>query len=192
MSQRDFLTIVSGLPRSGTSMMMRMLDKGGMAVIVDNIRKADEDNPLGYYEFEPVKKTKEDASWLAGSAGKGVKMVYRLMYDLPAAQRYRVLFMRRNIDEVLKSQEIMLERKGKGGGGMSDEQFKKMFLAEIDKCLSWMRDQPNFQFIEVDYNVMLSQALPQIAAINRFLGGGLDEQAMADVIDPGLWRNRAK
>ena len=81
---KDKIVIVSGLPRSGTSMMMRMLDAGGLPALTDNIRTADEDNPRGYYEFEPVKKTKEDASWLERAPGKVVKMVYRLLYDLPA------------------------------------------------------------------------------------------------------------
>lgn len=191
MSKRNFLTIVSGLPRSGTSMMMRMIEHGGIPVIVDNVRQADEDNPRGYYEFEPVKKTKQDASWVADSPGKCVKMVYRLLYDMPADHHYRVLFMRRNIDEVLKSQEIMLERQGKGGGGLSDDQFKKMFIAEIDKCLNWMTDQPNFEHIEVNYNDMLKDALPLIARIDQFLEGGLNQEKMADVVDPSLWRNRA-
>ena len=106
----EFLTVVSGLPRSGTSMMMRMLEQGGLPVLIDGVRTADDDNPNGYYEFEAVKQTREDASWLEGSEGKAVKMVYRLLYDLPPDRAYRVLFMTRNLDEVLASQRVMLTR----------------------------------------------------------------------------------
>src|SRR5262245_57703089 len=108
-----FITIVSGLPRSGTSLMMRMLEAGGMPVLVDNIRAADEDNPAGYYEFEPVKQTSADNAWVKLAVGKAVKVVYRLLYDLPAGFRYRVLFMQRDMAEVLASQRKMLERAGK-------------------------------------------------------------------------------
>ena len=98
----QFLTIVSGLPRSGTSMMMRMLDQGGLPAIIDGVRTADDDNPAGYYEFEAVKQTKEDPSWLENSEGKVVKMVYRLLYDLPTDRTYRVVFMRRKMEELKK------------------------------------------------------------------------------------------
>lgn len=191
MSQRDYLTIVSGLPRSGTSMMMRMLSEGGLPAIVDNIRVADEDNPQGYYEFEPVKKTKEDASWLQGSAGKVVKMVYRLLYDLPEGHRYRVVMMRRKLDEVIKSQEVMLERSGKSGGALSDEKLKQMFADELARVEKWMDERPHFEYIAIDYNDMIANPAPLAARLNQFLGGGLDEQRMAAVVDPSLYRQRA-
>src|SRR5262245_35974300 len=101
----EFLTIVSGLPRSGTSMMMRMLETGGLPVLTDDVRTPDDDNPNGYYEFEAVKQTKQDDSWLQSSEGKAVKMVYRLLYDLPKDRSYKVLFMRRKMEEVLASQK---------------------------------------------------------------------------------------
>src|SRR5215471_15035568 len=106
------ITIVSGLPRSGTSMMMRMLEMGGMPVIIDQVRQPDVDNPRGYYEFEPAKKTKTDTSWLNHAPGKAVKMVYRLLYDLPSKFTFRVLFMQRKLDEVLVSQRTLLVRQG--------------------------------------------------------------------------------
>ena len=101
MSRRDDIIVVSGQPRSGTSMMMKAIHAGGIAPVIDHICAADEDNPKGYYEFEPVKKTKEDASWLKDAPGKVVKMVYRLLYDLPTDDQYRVVFMRRDLTEVL-------------------------------------------------------------------------------------------
>ena len=111
-TDNKFITIVSGLPRSGTSMMMRMLEAGGMPVITDNLRTADDDNPRGYFEFEPAKKTKDDPSWLNAAEGKAVKMIYKLLYDLPDRLEYRVLIMRRNMQEVLTSQRKMLDRMG--------------------------------------------------------------------------------
>src|SRR5580692_5957036 len=104
------IIVVSGLPRSGTSLMMQMLDNGGVAVVTDNIRAADTDNPRGYYEFEKVKKIKQDASWLPATRGQAFKMVSQLLYDLPAGERYRIIFMERDLDEMLLSQEKMLQR----------------------------------------------------------------------------------
>ena len=188
--KRDYVILVSGLPRTGTSMMMKAIHAGGIESIVDNIRKADEDNPKGYYEFEPVKKTKEDASWLNDALGKVVKMVYRLLYDLPAEFQYRVVFMRRDIKEVLASQNKMLERSGKSGGGISDEQMEALFAAELAKCEKWLAEQPNFSVLSVVHRDMINDAATQVQKINDFLDGGLDTEAMASTVDPALYRNR--
>src|SRR5713226_9097156 len=102
-SEAEFIIVVSGLPRSGTSMMMRMLEAGGLPTITDNIRTADDDNPLGYYEFEPVKQLNKDASWLDTLSNKAVKIIYRLLYSLPRHHRYKVIFMRRKLEEVIAS-----------------------------------------------------------------------------------------
>ncbi len=114
--ERDFITVVSGLPRTGTSMMMKMLEAGGMGVVADNVRQADIGNPEGYYEFEKVKEIKEDISWLAGAQGKVFKMVSMLLYDLPKDFHFKVVFMERDLDEVLISQRKMLDMMGKAGG----------------------------------------------------------------------------
>ena len=107
------IIVVSGLPRSGTSMMMQMLEAGGLPIVTDHIRKADEDNPRGYYELEKVKKIKEDPSWLADCHGKAFKMVSALLYFLPKSRKFKVIFMKRNIEEMLASQRLMLMRLGK-------------------------------------------------------------------------------
>jgi len=191
MSERPYVTIVSGLPRSGTSMMMRMLECGGIAAITDNLRVADTDNPRGYYEFEPAKKTKQDASWVAAAPGKTVKMVYQLVYDLPDGYEYRVLFMRRKMEEVLASQKKMLDRLGTGGAAdISDEQMSKLFRAQLQKFESWIASKPNFQMIDVDYNRMQAEPTAVIAEINDFLDGTLDTAAMQTVVEPELYRNR--
>ncbi len=189
-SKDEFVTIVSGLPRSGTSMMMQMIDKAGIPVLKDDIRVADEDNPKGYYEFEPVKQTKENPSWLERASGTVVKMVYRLLYDLPGKYSYRVIFMRRKLEEVIASQNVMLERSGKEGGGLSDDKLIEVFRAEIDRSNRWLAEQPNFEVLYINYNEMLKEPAPQVAKINEFLGGRLNTEAMMEVVDPTLYRQR--
>jgi len=186
------ITIVSGLPRSGTSMMMRMIEAGGIPALVDHVREADVDNPRGYYEFEPVKKTKEDASWLAQAAGKVVKMVHLLLLDLPTDRDYRVVFTHRELDEVLRSQNIMLERRGKGLTDLPTDKVKQIFQAQIDKVLGRLRDHDCFSVLEVKYNDTLADPAPTIAALNGFLGGELDTDAMRAVVEPALYRNRTE
>ncbi len=189
-TNREYLTIVSGLPRSGTSMAMRMIDQGGIPALIDEVRKADDDNPKGYYEFEPVKQTKKDASWLESAAGKVVKMVYRLLYDLPSTHQYRVVFMKRRLEEVIASQNVMLERRGKAGGSLSDEQLLATFRKEIEKVEQWLAEQPNFETLYVMYNDVLEDAGPTATAINEFLGGNLDTATMRAVVDQSLYRQR--
>ena len=92
---RDVVTIVSGLPRSGTSMMMKMLEAGGIELLIDRVRVADADNPKGYYEFERVKQIETDQAWLPEAQGKAVKMISALLRHLPADCRYRIIFMER-------------------------------------------------------------------------------------------------
>ena len=187
---REYLTIVSGLPRSGTSMMMKMLEAGGIPVVVDHIRTPDDDNPNGYYEFEAVKKTREDAGWVKAAIGKAVKMVYRLLYDLPAEYEYRVVFMRRHLDEVLASQAVMLERHGQSTPSVQDAKMKELFLSQLAKVEKWLAGQPNFAVLDVDYNQMHADPESQIAALDQFLGGGLNRDAMRAVLNPALYRNR--
>ena len=190
MANRDYLTIVSGLPRSGTSLMMQMIHVGGIPALTDEIRKPDEDNPRGYYEFEPVKRTKQDPAWVAGGVGKVVKMVHLLLRDLPAGSRYRVIFARRDLDEVVQSQNIMLERHGKSSGGLPLERMKQMFLAQISEVQNFMNSRPaDFRFIEVNYNELLAAPKPHVSRISAFLDG-LNEAAMLSAIDAKLYRNR--
>jgi hypothetical protein len=186
----ECLTIVSGLPRSGTSMMMQMLEAGGMPVITDYIRTPDTDNPKGYYEFEAVKRTKEDDSWLQGSEGKAVKMVYKLLYDLPNDRSYRVVFMVRKLEEVLASQRVMLQRNGAGADQVSDEQLHHLFRSELQSFDDWVSRQPNTELIKVDYNRIHQNAQPELERVNEFLGENLDVEAMTAVVDKSLYRNR--
>src|SRR5437868_10538215 len=134
------IIIVSGLPRSGTSLMMQMLDGGGIPVLTDAIRAADTDNPRGYYEFEKVKQIKQDASWLPQARGKACKMVSQLLYDLPASEKYRIVFMERDLDEILVSQEKMLQRLDRPAAPR--EPMKRAYLLHLGKlhdCLVHQR-----------------------------------------------------
>ncbi len=187
---RDYITIVSGLPRTGTSMMMRMLDEGGIPALTDNLRKADEDNPKGYYEFEPVKKTKQDSSWLPQAVGKVVKMVHLLLLDLPADREYRIVFMKRNLREVVASQNVMLERHRKATDSLPEDRLIEVFEAQLQKVRVYLSKHPNFQVLEINYNEMLRDPAPAVRALNAFLGGNLNTQAMLNVVDPSLYRQR--
>src|SRR5262245_31379692 len=139
---KEFITIVSGLPRSGTSMMMRMLEKGGIPVLTDGLRKADDDNPLGYYEFEPVKRLDKDASWLNDAYNKAVKIIFIFLYRLPPEHKYKVLFMKRNLDEVVASQKMMLRRRQESDR-MTDQQLVDSFNDQLQKLDLWIRRQQN-------------------------------------------------
>jgi hypothetical protein len=190
MSQ-DFITIVSGLPRTGTSMMMSMIDTGGIPALIDNIRKADEDNPKGYYEFEPVKKTKTDPSWLEHARGKVVKMVHLLLLDLPTDREYRVVMMQRNLDEVVASQNVMLQRNNKNNDDISEDKIKEIFEVQLRKVNLHLKQHPNFKILEINYNDILNDPRPMIEPLNHFLGGNLDTEAMMKIVDPSLYRQRA-
>lgn len=187
----DFVTIVSGLPRSGTSMMMRMLDAGGVPVVVDSERRPNDDNPLGYYEFEPVKALKDDATWLDDALGAAVKVIYLLLYDLPDAHRYRIVFMRRTIDEVLRSQEVMLQRSGAGPLGIDAADLAEMFAVHLQQIEDWMSRQEFVSVLYVDYADAVSDPAGTARRVAEFLGGGLDVGRMAAAVDPGLYRQRS-
>lgn len=185
--------IVSGLPRSGTSMMMQMLNRGGLPVLTDQVRMADEDNPRGYFELERVKQTTEDASWVHDARGKVVKLISRLLLELPAGSsqhvRYKVVFMRRDLDEVLRSQRKMLERRGEQSSG-SDEEMKELFVAHLAEVEEWLRMRDDVDVLFVNYKRMVEDPERGAARINSFLGGALDMESMLSSVDPSLYRNR--
>ena len=171
-------------------MMMQALEAGGVEAVTDKVRTADEDNPKGYYEFEPVKKTKDDASWVDGAVGKVVKMVYMLLYDLPEGFEYRVVFMQRELTETLASQKKMLERSGRKGAALTDEQMAGAFRKQLAKFDGWVKGKACFKMLYVNYRDMIDEPMATSEKISEFLGGELDTQAMATVVDPTLYRNR--
>ncbi len=184
------ITIVSGLPRSGTSMMMKILEAGGLEIVTDNIRKANEDNPHGYYEYEKVKEIKEDISWLKETRGKAFKMISQLLYDLPSNESYKVIFMQRNMNEILASQKKMLERMGSSEGGISDEEMGKFFNKHLSKIMEWLEDRNYVDVLFVNYNDFMADPDEQIKPLNRFLNGKIHVEQALKVIDQSLYRNR--
>jgi broad-specificity NMP kinase len=187
---KEAIIIVSGLPRSGTSMMMSMLVAAGMESLVDNIRAADEDNPKGYFELEKVKELSKDNSWIADARGKVVKVISALLKHLPADHRYKVIFMRRNMEEILASQRQMLIRRGEPTDKIADEKMAELFNKHLRDIFAWLEQQSNFDVLYVDYNETLINPQPSIRHINQFFGGSLDEEKMAAVVDRALHRQR--
>lgn len=173
-------------------MMMKMLQQGGLAVMTDQIREADDDNPKGYFEFERVKQLdKGDQDWLADAQGKVVKVISALLEHLPPDYNYRVIFMERQMDEVLASQRKMLARRGEPTDRVDDQEMARLFVKHLDKIRAWLAGQPNFAVLHVDYNQMMADPLPYVRQVNQFLDNALDEEAMYRAIDPALYRNRA-
>lgn len=184
------IVIVSGLPRSGTSMMMRMLEVGGIKVLIDNIRTANEDNPKGYYEFERVKQIEHDQSWLQDAKGKAVKIISALLKYLPKDYTYKVIFMQRKMKEILASQRQMLIRRGEPIDTASDEKMVDLFRQHLRRVEAWIDDQPNIEVIYVSYNKILESPVEQANRINHFLGNMLDVEKMVSVVDKTLYRQR--
>ena len=182
------LVIVSGLPRSGTSLLMQMLESGGLGILTDRIRAADVDNPKGYFELEAVKRTKQDPSWLRQARGKGVKMVSLLLYDLPPGEQYRVIFMERDIEEVLASQRKTLERLHQDPG--RDDEMRRFFALHLAKLHDWLGRQSHIAVLPVSYNKLLAEPAIEAARVNQFLDDKLDAAKMASVVEPSLYRNR--
>lgn len=182
------IIIVSGLPRSGTSLMMQMLANGGVEVVTDYVRTADTDNPRGYYEYEQVKKIKEDTSWLPATRGKAFKMVSQLLYDLPANETYRIIFMERELDETLLSQEKMLSRLGQPAAPRAA--MKRAYMLHLERLRDWLARQPNMTVLFISYNDLVERPEGSARRVAEFLGGGKDIAGMMNSVDPSLYRNR--
>jgi len=187
---KNKIYIVSGLPRSGTSMMMKMIETGGITPFIDNIRIPDEDNPRGYYEFERVKQLAKDNSWLREAQGKVVKVISMLLQHLPPSYEYKVIFMHRNMDEVLASQEAMLLRKGKKSSDISDEELAATFTRHLKNIEAWLKQQSNIKVLYINYNELLKNPHENVIKINNFMNHRLNDVKMLKIIDPDLYRQR--
>lgn len=190
-SEQNVVVIVSGLPRSGTSMMMKMLEAGGLTVLTDYQRTADENNPKGYYEFERVKKLKDgDTLWVAEARGKVVKVITALLEYLPPTESYRVVLMRRDMNEILASQRRMLQRDGKPEDEVDDNVLADLYKKHLEKVSSWLSQQNNIQTLFISYNDIIANPRKYVEDINYFLGGNLNINAMMGIIDQNLYRER--
>jgi len=190
---QDTVIIVSGLPRSGTSMLMQMLQAGGLPILTDGGRAADESNLHGYFELEAVKRLTQDPekAWLREAGGKAVKVIAQLLPSLPLGVPYRILFMARPLGEILASQQAMLKRTGREGSKQSERQLAATYLKQIEQTRQVLSNYPeNIQVLNVDYHRTLADPEAAAARVNAFLGGGLDEAAMAAAVAPELRRER--
>ena len=186
----DKITIVSGLPRSGTSMMMKMLAAGGLEPLTDNIRTADEDNPKGYFEFERVKQIEHDKAWLEDARSRVVKLISALLKHLPPSYQYKVIFMRRAMSEILASQRQMLVRRGEPADKVPDDKMAAMFNKHVAQVEAWLAEQPNIDVLYVNYNEVLNDPRRHSEQINTFLGGSLAVADMIEVVDRALYRQQ--
>ncbi len=185
------IVIVSGLPRSGTSMMMKMLEAGGIAIMTDSIRTADVDNPKGYYEYERVKELEKetDKSYIRDGRGKALKVISFLLKDLPDDNYYRVIFMRRDLGEVIASQNKMLDRRQEQSIDDHDT-MAEAYRSHLASVKILVRKRPNFEMLEFRYDQAVKDPREAARVVNAFLGGALDEAAMVKVVDAELYRNR--
>jgi hypothetical protein len=188
---KDFITIVSGLPRSGTSLMMQMLAAGGIPPLTDHQRAADESNPRGYFEFEPVKRLRSDRSWIEQAQGRAIKVIHLLLRELPTDGQfiYRVILMYRPMAEVLASQRAMLEREGKVAA--ADAVLAKIYQSQLEQTDQWLVTHSAFSVLHIGYHAIVENPASAANEINDFLGGGLDITAMVTVVDPLLYRQRS-
>jgi len=188
MTDRDYTTVVTGLPRSGTSMMMQMLVAGGLPALADEERIADEDNLRGYFELEAVKRLQHSHSCLENARGYCVKVVSHLLAHLPQGD-YRVILVERELDEVLSSQQAMLTRNGKQGARLSTDQLKAVFARQLT-ATGKLLEERQLPLLRVAHRTCIEQPAMVTAQVNEFLGGDLDEARMAQAVDETLYRQR--
>jgi hypothetical protein len=174
-------------------MMMKMLDAGGIPPLTDGRRATDVDNPKGYYEFERVKKLPDgDVAWLVEAEGKAVKVISALLRHLPPSHDYRIIFMRRAIEEVLASQKKMLAHRGENTEAVSDEELRRLYRQHLDQVDAWLASQPNVALLNISYNDLLANPQAAVAEIARFFDGRLAAAPMTTVVDDRLYRNRQR
>jgi sulfotransferase family protein len=186
------ITIVSGLPRSGTSLMMQMLAAGGLPVLSDGERKADTDNPKGYLEWERIKQLPKDASLIAEAEGKVVKVISHLLLSLPDGPDYRVIFMQRPLPEIMKSQDEMLRRRGTYDASANHAPVEQAFQRHLIQVNKWLAGKAGTQVMRVHYHRVLREAKTVAEEVSKFLGVSLDTGKMAEQVDATLYRNRMK
>lgn len=186
------ITIVSGLPRSGTSLMMQMLAAGGMPILSDGERGADVDNPRGYLEWERIKQLPKTPSLMAEAEGKAVKVISQLLLSLPLDHEYRIIFMQRPLPEVMASQDEMLRRRGTFDPREDNSVVVRAFQDHLSDVYAWLNSRPNLAVSRVQYHAVLREPQKAAEAVAKFLKVPLDIEAMAQQVDGTLYRQRVK
>jgi hypothetical protein len=184
------ITVVSGLPRSGTSMMMQVLQAGGLPVLCDEHRPADGNNLRGYFEYQKVKRLATDNTWLAEAEGKAVKVVSQLLYHLSPGYQYRVIFMRRDLREVLRSQEHMLASID-GAAQEPQPEMMEHFTRHLESLETWLRDQPHYRVLPCNYRDVVADPTRLARVLSNFLEIDLNPAGMKSAVDPALYHQRA-
>lgn len=186
------ITIVSGLPRSGTSLMMQMLAAGGMPILSDGERQADSDNPRGYLEWERIKQLPKEPACIAEAEGKAVKVISRLLLSLPEGHEYRVIFMQRPLLEVLASQEVMLRNRGTAKPGTDNSAIAAAFEKHLREVNTWLDSKAYVKSLRLPYHEVLRDAGEIARKLTQFLGIDLNVEAMTRQVDATLYRNRSR
>ena len=184
------ITIVSGLPRSGTSLMMQMLSAGGMPILTDGERTPDADNPRGYCEWEPAKLLPKNPDLIAEAEGKVVKVISQLLFALPSSHQYRVLFMRRPLQEVVASQAEMIRRRSQSAPAVPAAQMMAALQGHLNQLKSWLNNKPNISVLDVHHHDLLGDTKRVCTSVKEFLSADLDVDAMVDQLEPALYRQR--
>jgi hypothetical protein len=185
------IILVSGLPRSGTSMMMRLLEAGGLELVTDGRRPADDNNPMGYFEDERVKRLQAgDHEWLESATDKVAKVVSPLLEHLPTQRCYKLLFMLRSVEEIVASQRRMLRQGDQDAGAGADAELADVYRTHLRRIESWLAAQPHLDTMYVRYRDVIEAPEVNAIRIGRFLGRQLDHRAMVGIVDPGLYRER--
>lgn len=184
--------IVSGLPRSGTSLMMQMLEAGGLAPMADGIRTADEDNPAGYYEWEEIKLLPRNPRIIEKAEGKVCKVISMLLPRLPRIHRYKVIFMDRPIKEIATSQAKMLKHQKKKETDLDLNHMAGLLNRHRDTVLAHLENVEQIELLKIDYPSLVAEPQKYLDRIRQFVGPDALNQpeAMAGSVRPELYRNR--
>lgn len=182
--------IVSGLPRTGTSMMMQLLEAGGLSIFTDSLRNADENNKKGYYEHEAVKIIHKDNSWMKLAIGKTVKVVSHLLTHLPMRYKYKIVFMERDVNEVISSQNKMLQNLGKLPQNATNYSLEASYMDNNEKIKTWLKDKSNIDVLYINYNDTLNNSIETINKLNSFFNYNLHTSKMESIIDKNLYRSK--
>jgi tetratricopeptide (TPR) repeat protein len=188
----SLITVVAGLPRSGTSMMMQMLAAAGLPAYTDEKRLPDQDNPRGYFEHEQATRLRQDASWVPQARGKAVKIVAHLLPFLPAGEEYRLIFMHRDMREVVASQKAMLDRLGRKGGGLAEARLMRAYAQQLMRVQTWLRRRAEIPVLALSYAEALADPVTAAAKLARFLGQPFDWEAAAGAVQPALRHQQAR
>ena len=184
------IIVVTGLPRAGTSLIMQILQSMGIELFTDNKRSPDKSNPKGYFEHELVKSIEKDSSWIKNVKGKAIKIVSPLLLYLPINYSYKIIFMNRDLDEIVQSQENMLLMKGVKKSQIEPEWLKQIFAKDLKHARTWIQELPNSESLGLSHSILLKNPELELEKIKKFLNINVDLKNAINVIDKKLYRAR--